>query len=135
LCVRSLLNAQNVKLGFKIDHRVTAEVNLKDYGYSDEQKRQFKVAVLERLAALPEIRSVAIADYLPLDTRYLGITYSVEGSEPPAEEDGYNLQTFDVGASYFATMGTSLLRGREFAASDDEKAAKVAIINQAMADR
>jgi len=135
LCLRSLFNAQNVKLGFKIENRVTTEVNLKDYGYSAEQMKQFNDAFLERVAALPAIESVAIADYLPLDTRYLGITYNVEGREPPPQQEGHNLQTFDVGAGYFATMGTVLLRGREFASSDREGAALVAIINQTVADQ
>ena len=40
-----------------------------------------------------------------------------------------------MGAGYFAAMGTVLLRGREFAASDREGAAPVAIINQTMADQ
>src|SRR5437016_1032469 len=135
LCVRSLFNAQNVRLGFKIENRVTAEVNLKDYGYSAEQMKQFNDRFLERVAALPGIESVAIADYLPLDSRYLGITYNVEGREPPPRQEGYALQTFDVGASYFATMGTALLRGREFAPSEREGAALAAIINQTMADQ
>jgi predicted permease len=135
LCLRSLLNAQNVKLGFQIENRVTAEVNLKDYGYSAEQMKQFNDRFLERVAALPAIESVAIADYLPLDSRYLGLTYNVEGREPPVRQDGHSLQTFDVGAGYFATMGTVLLRGREFAPSDREGAALVAIINQMMADQ
>jgi len=33
--VRSLLHAQNVRLGFTIENRVTAEVNLKDHGSRD----------------------------------------------------------------------------------------------------
>src|SRR5439155_308747 len=94
LCVRSLFNAQNVNLGFKIENRVTAEVNLKDYGYSAEQMKQFNDRFLERMAALPSIESVAIADYLPLDSRYLGITYNVEGREPSPQQEGYTLQTF-----------------------------------------
>jgi predicted permease len=110
------------------------EVNLKDYGYSEQQKRQFNDGFLERVAALACVKSVAIADYLPLDSRYLGITYNAEGREPPPGQEGHTLQTFDVGADYFATMGTVLLRGREFAPSDREGAARVAIINQTMAD-
>ncbi len=135
LCLRSLFKAQNVNLGFKIEHRVTAEVNLKDYGYSADQMKQFNDGFLERVAAAPGIESVAIADYLPLDSRYLGITYNVEGREPPPGQDGYNLQTFDVGAGYFATMGTVLLRGHEFTPSDREGAPMVAIINQTLANQ
>jgi predicted permease len=135
LCLRSLFNAHNVRLGFIVENRVTAEVNLKDFGYSDEQMKQFNAGFLEGVGALPGIQSVAIADYLPLDARYLGITYNAEGREPPPGQDGHNLQTFDVGPDFFATMGTALLRGREFAPSDREGAAPVAIINQTMADQ
>jgi predicted permease len=135
LCLRSLFNAQNVKLGFRIENRVTAEVNLKDYGYSAEQMKQFNDGFLERAATLPGVESVAILDYLPLDSRYLGITYNVQGREPPPEQEGHNLQTFDVGAGYFATMETILLRGREFIASDREGAALVAVVNQTTANQ
>ena len=41
LCLRSLFNAQRVNLGFDAQNKVTAEVNLKDYGYSTEQVEQF----------------------------------------------------------------------------------------------
>jgi predicted permease len=134
LCLRSLLNAQNVKLGFNVRNCVIAEVNLKDYGYSEAQTLQFNAAFTERVAALPGVESVSFADYLPLDTRYLGITFNAEGYEPPPGEDGFNLQTFDVGPSYFSVMGSMLLRGREFAPSDREGAPQVAIINQTMAE-
>ena len=135
LCLRSLFNARNSNLGFKTEGRVTAEVNLKDYGYTAEQMRQFNDRFLERVSAVPGIESVAIADYLPLDSRYLGLTYNAEGREPPSGQDGHSLQTFDVGANYFTTMGTVLLRGREFSAADREGAPLVAIINRTMADQ
>jgi predicted permease len=135
LCLRSLFNAQNVRLGFRLDHRVTAEVNLKDFGYSPEEIGRFNARMLESLAALPGFESVSFADYLPLETRYLGITYQVEGREPPAGESGFTLQTFDVGPDYFATMGTALLKGREFAEADRGSARSVAIVNQATAEQ
>src|ERR1044071_7630984 len=135
LCLRSLLNAQNVNLGFQVRDRITAEVNLKDYGYSAEQVRQFNERFAQRVAALPGIESVAVADYLPLDARYLGIGFTVEGHESEPGRPGFSFQTFDVGPGYFSTMGTGLLRGREFSNADRDGAPSVAIINQAMADR
>jgi hypothetical protein len=97
--------------------------------------RQFNDAFLERVGAWPGIEAVAIADYLPLDTKDIASSYDIEGRQPPPEQQGYTLQTFDVGAGYFATMGTVLLRGREFAATDREGAPMVAIVNQAMAEQ
>jgi ABC-type antimicrobial peptide transport system permease subunit len=38
-----------------------------------------------------------------------------------------------ISPRFFETMGTSLLRGRTFEAQDDERAARVAIVNEAMA--
>jgi predicted permease len=133
LCLRSLLNAQRVAVGFEVRNRVTAEVNLKDYGYSSQQVERFNAALSERLAAVPGIESVAFADYLPLDARFLGIGYSAEGHPPPAGQEGFLLQTFDVGPGYFRAMGTSLLQGREFAPSDRAGAPQVAIVNEAAA--
>jgi putative ABC transport system permease protein len=135
LCLRSLFNAQNVRLGFNVRDRVVAEVNLKDFGYSAEQTRQFNEMFLARLAALPAVETVTEADYLPLDTRYLGITYNVEGQAAPSGANGVNLETFDVGPGYFSTMGSALSRGREFGPTDRAGAPQVAIVNQAMADQ
>ena len=135
LCLRSLMNAQNVRLGFRLDHRVTAEVNLKDFNYSPDQINRFNSRMLEDLAALPAFESVSFADYLPLETRYLGITYQVEGREPPPGQNGFSLQTFDIGPDYFATMGTAVLRGREFTDADRASTRSAAIVNQATAER
>jgi predicted permease len=78
---------------------------------------------------------VALADYLPLEARVLSIGFNVEGREPPPGTDEFHLQTFNVGPGYFATMGTTLLRGREFGSQDREGAPSVAIVNQTMADQ
>jgi predicted permease len=122
-------------LGFRLENRVTAEVNLKDFNYSPEEINRFNARMLEGLAALPGFESVSFADYLPLETRYLGITYQVEGREPPSGEGGFTLQTFDVGPGYFATMGTVLLKGREFTEADRASSRSVAIVNQATAEQ
>ena len=135
LCLRSLFNAQRVNLGFDVQNRVTAEVNLKDYGYSEEQVNEFNAQFTERVAAFPNVQSVAIADFLPLDSRYLGISYNMEGREPPPGQDGFGIQTFNVGPDYFTTMGTRLVKGREFNALDRKDAPGVAIVNQALANQ
>jgi predicted permease len=135
LCLRSLFNAQTVNLGFDARNRLTAEVNLKDYGYSEEQVNEFNARFIERVAALPNVQSVAVADFLPLDSRYLGISYNVEGREPPPGQDGFGIQTFNVGPDFFATMGTRLMTGREFSTLDREDAPGVAMVNQAFVNQ
>ena len=41
----------------------------------------------------------------------------------------------DVGPDFFKTLGTPLMRGREFQRQDDENAPRVIVINEAMAER
>jgi putative ABC transport system permease protein len=60
----------------------------------------------------------------------------IEG-QPPAlkESDKTAVPLRAVTADYFKLMGMALLDGREFRSTDDDKAPKVAIANQAFADR
>src|SRR4051794_40249333 len=57
----------------------------------------------------------------------------IPGVQPPTGNDAIYVQSFDVGPRYFLTMGTPLLRGREFGDADGERAPRVAIVNEAMA--
>jgi predicted permease len=58
-----------------------------------------------------------------------GIT--IEGFTPPEHDPGPSREA--VGPDYFGTLGVRLLRGREFTRRDDDKAPKVAIVNESFA--
>jgi putative ABC transport system permease protein len=63
----------------------------------------------------------------------LGI--EIEGQQPVPGKRGIMVNVTDVGPGYFQTMGTPLLRGREFSPLDGPDAPRIAIINEAMAKR
>ena len=135
LCFQSLMRAQRVDPGFRVADHVAAQIDLNSLGYSDSTGRALQQRLLERVAALPGVRHVSTTSYLPLASARTEIGVQVPGVTPPRGADSFGIQTFDVGAAYFATMGTRLLQGREFAASDDDRAPHVAVINEAMARR
>jgi putative ABC transport system permease protein len=60
----------------------------------------------------------------------------IEG-QPPAvkESDKIALPLRAATPDYFKLMGLPLIQGREFRSTDDDKASRVAIVNQAFADR
>jgi putative ABC transport system permease protein len=87
--------------------------------------------VLERVEALPEVRSAAVVSYLPLRGS-AGGDFSVQGRESTADLDA---EFRAISTDYFRTMGTPLLQGREFDRRDVGDASSVAIINQTMARR
>src|SRR5215813_4779939 len=48
LCLRSLLNAQSIDIGFETGNRITATIDLSSLGYSEAQGRAFYDNLLER---------------------------------------------------------------------------------------
>jgi predicted permease len=130
LCWRSLRRAQSADPGFRVARRVAAQVDLGSLGYTDSAGRLFQRRLVERVAALPGVRHVSTTHALPLAT-----SRTVVGVETGAGAPALEVQEFAVGPDYFRTMDTPLLGGREFAAADDERAPKVAIVNDAAARR
>ena len=133
LCWQSLMRAQHVDPGFQVAHRVVGQIDLRSLGYSDSAGRVFQRRLLEQVVTLPGVRRASTTSYLPLVATRSVTGVGVPGVTPPRGESEFPIQVFDVGAGYFTTMGTKILRGREFDAGDDERAPRVAIVNEAMA--
>ena len=135
LCLRSLFHARSLNPGFEVRDRVAASYNLGDVGYTAAQAREFHDRLLARVQTLPGVRSAALTQCLPLGTEHNGAEVRLEGQAPAPEPSGIAFQSFSVSPGYFATLGTALLRGREFTAADRDGAPRVAIINEAAASR
>ncbi len=135
LCLRSLLNAQAINPGFQVGHRLIATLDLQSLNYSPDAGRRFYEQLLERIKALPGVLSASLATYLPLGGVSSATGVKVPGHPPLPGQDGFPVQHFDLGPGYFVTMGTPLLRGREFTERDREGAPPVVVINQAFANR
>ncbi|MGA9769132.1 MAG: ABC transporter permease [Blastocatellia bacterium] len=134
LFVRSLQKAKEVNPGFITDKVVVFGFNLGREGYTPEQGRQFHRQALERVMALPGIESASIARDRPFAGGFQRSVF-IEGQEPPPGGRGVLVQTNNVERKFFETLGIPLQRGRDFAETDNEKAPKVVIINEAMASR
>jgi predicted permease len=134
LFLRSLMNVSRVDLGLQVDQVVTFAISPELNGYEPARSRVLFERVEEELATLPGVTGVS-ASLVPLlagsnwanDVSVEGYT-RIPGSDPNAR---YNA----VGANYFRTLGTPLLTGREFTPADRLGAPKVAIVNQAFADK
>ena len=105
-----------------------------DYPGSWTRIIDFERELVTRTAALPGVRSVAIASNDPLDAGFTN-SFVIEGREGEARNGQAELATRPVSASYFKTLGVPLLQGRVFQSSDDENAAPVLLINEAAAHK
>jgi putative ABC transport system permease protein len=91
--------------------------------------------LIERTKTIPGVESASLTSHLPLGGVRWGQTVNIEGHQPPPGESGFGVNTMSVGPDYFKTMGTTVLRGREFTSRDIEGAPRVVVINEEMARR
>jgi putative ABC transport system permease protein len=135
LLVRSFIRLQTVPTGFQPEHLTAMTINLPRASYPDRPQRlAFTERLMPRLAALPMMLSVAFSSSLPLDAGLQGTGFKVEGQVVlPGHEPHTHVSIVSPG--YFQTMGTALLQGREFAASDTADKPGVVIINSYLAQR
>jgi putative ABC transport system permease protein len=105
-----------------------------DYPRSWSRIIDFERELLTQTAALPGVRSVAIASNDPLDAGFTN-GFVIEGREGEARNGQAELATRPVSANYFATLGVPLQQGRAFQSSDDATASPVVLINEAAAHK
>ncbi|MFW6198253.1 MAG: ADOP family duplicated permease [Acidobacteriota bacterium] len=131
LLVRSLGALAAVEPGFRGDGLLTARLSLPDETYPDEDSCiRFYESLLERIATVSDVASVALTSAVPLSGTTRSTGYHVRGG---SGEDA-SAQLRAVSAGYFRTMGIPLLRGRAFDGRDDRDAPAVLMVNRALAE-
>ena len=116
--------------GFELDHLLVSTIDLDVEGFTDREADQFLGAVRERLAAVPGVRAVSIADAVPLD--YMPRSQRVSR----AGEIEYTMAgTSRVTENYFATIGTPIVQGRAIEAGDRDGALAVAVVTKSLAQQ
>jgi putative ABC transport system permease protein len=88
----------------------------------------------QRLGALPGVRSAGATNMLPLSGADGRRGVTIVGREPTPDAPT-RAHPRSVTPGYFKTMGIDVLQGRGFTSSDDERAPRVAIVNETMAKR
>jgi predicted permease len=127
LFIRTLANLRAMDAGFRGDHVLLATLNPGLSRYTPERSNAFCADLLQRVSALPGVRSASLADAPLLSWSYVdGV--SIEGT---AEPIGGSLRI--VGPRFFETMGIAIRLGRDFSPDDHAGSAKVAIINETIA--
>ncbi|GJG87630.1 hypothetical protein tb265_28110 [Gemmatimonadetes bacterium T265] len=135
LFLRALDRGRRVDLGFDPSHVAVAGFDLWTSGYDNGKGRLFYRTVKEAMARTPGVVAVSYTRDLPLG-RSNGVELRIDGSAVPrASEHGMPVSYGEVDAGYFEVMRMPVVEGRGFAAADDERAPRVAVINQAFARR
>jgi putative ABC transport system permease protein len=113
---------------------LTATVTLPETKYRTSQQRiDFYRRLQERLGAIPGVLSTSVASALP---RSGAAEEQLQIDGRPLDNDKRQpVLTVAVGPRYFATLGLTLPRGREFSSADLSSGPAYAIVNDAFARR
>jgi putative ABC transport system permease protein len=132
LFVRTLHNLKSMDVGIQTDHLVTFGIHPMLAGYLPEQARDLDARVLQTLAGLPGVRSVAGTTDAELADTSTGNNITLAGYAEKENED-MNVESPRVSPGYFSTMGMALLAGRDFTDRDSLATHKVAVVNESFA--
>jgi putative ABC transport system permease protein len=135
LLVRTIGYLYSADAGFDPGNVITAEIPLTSARYANpENVLQFQTDLLERVRAVPGVKSADLVTTLPLDGMNYTHGFKVTGREPgPNDAGATNYQVISPG--YFGSLGIRLLRGRTFSEHDNSKSEPVIIISENIAKR
>jgi predicted permease len=128
--VRSLYNLKNLDLGFRSDHVLQFSIAPPLSGYDKARSLALYAQLEQRIAALPGVRSVSALEEPLIGQDSNSSNVTIEGFN-----DTPDVQRNSVSPGHFSNLGIPLLQGREFSLADDQHAAKVFIVNEALAQK
>ena len=132
LLVKSFGNVSRVKLGLDADRLVTFTVAPQLNGYKAQRSAALFERLEDELAQVPGVSGVTAGVITLLAGENWGTNVTVEGFDAGPDTDT-NSRLNEVAPSYFRTLGTPLLAGREFTRADIATSPKVAIVNEEFA--
>jgi predicted permease len=135
LLLRSVLAARATNLGFKPNDILSISVDTSPAGYDAARVKTFLRQLIDTVDSVPGVQSAGVAQAGPVaQQNTYSTTVTIDGYQPLKEESmtmGFDM----ISPGFFQTLGLPLRDGREFSWSDDEKAARVAIVNETLAKK
>ncbi|MBP6702971.1 MAG: ABC transporter permease [Vicinamibacteria bacterium] len=130
LFVRSLDAVRAMRMGYDADRVLYVSRIIRGPWPGEEAVRAMRDALMERALALPVVEAAAWVSSAPFVSTS-NTDLFVEGIESTRGIGAFTYQATTT--DYFKTMGTRILRGRGFAASDVKEAPNVAVVGESMA--
>ena len=131
LLVRSFVRLERTSPGFHTENVLTAFVSLPVAQYREPaQRAAFARSLLERVRAVPGVRSAATIDFLPYNGGPGSGGVEVEGHPRDPNEPRQIIWQTRTSPGFFETLGIPFLRGRDIAASDEQGSPGAAVIDE-----
>jgi putative ABC transport system permease protein len=135
LLVRSFDKLTSIAVGFERENVLTTRIALPRSKYKEPAKAlAFQQELLEKVKTIPGVQAAGTINHTPLTGFSMVVFTSIEGL-PPFKKDDPPIGVGVVSPDYFQTLKIPLLEGRAVDQRDVPGAPKVALVNQAFAQR
>ena len=131
LLSRTLVNLYRTNLGFDAESLLLVPINPSKSLSPPKDALAFYATLRQEIAGIPGVRSVALSHQALLKGVWVS-SVSIPSRSGAKQYESHRLVVSD---GYFATMGISLLAGRDFSAADTRDSEGVVIVNEAFARR
>ncbi|PYU37395.1 MAG: hypothetical protein DMG54_33780 [Acidobacteria bacterium] len=134
LLARSFEKLYSIDLGFQKESVLEIALYPKPGGYQNLNLNSYHKQLVARISSLPGVSSVSFGDATIPSPQGWHDTVSQMTAD---SSTGIRLMANAalVSPGFFRTLGIPLLRGRDFNETDDEKHARIAIVNSNLAER
>jgi len=132
LLTQSLRNLEKTDLGIQTQGRLLADIGFRAAGYKPDQLPALYQEIQQRLEQMPGVRSASLSLNTPLSLCCINLNIIIGGRTDKWIEDT-NIIYDRVSPHYFQTIGTPLVRGRDFTDRDTQAAQHVAVVDESFA--
>jgi putative ABC transport system permease protein len=133
LLLKSFGQLRAVNPGFDANRVLAVRLSLPGGRYANGASvKTFYDKIAPRIAALPGVEGVSAASALPLSGLIARTTFNIAGRAAVTSSETPFAQHRWVGPGYFETMKIPIVRGRDIADSDNDRASGAIIIDQAL---
>ncbi len=134
LMMKSLVRLLSVDAGIRPEHVLTMRIDLRTSQYEkDAAILNFWNRVLSRVRELADVQEAAVGTGVPLTNDHSRDDITIEGMALPKPGSFPHPDIHMVSPAYPEVLGIRLLRGRMLTDMDNEKGARVALINRLVA--
>ena len=136
LLMRTLGRLQAADAGFDPTNVISMNMPMSVSQYPDSQRIvSYQEQMLEKMQAVPGVRSVALTSALPLEGWSDGMPFQIQGQPEVELARRHSVGLKSVSPQYLSAIGLRLIRGRWIAESDSAGAAPVMVVNESFAKR
>jgi putative ABC transport system permease protein len=135
LMIRSFVTMMQEDLGFDPHKVLSFQISLPEGKYPEERRRNFYHELLKQVESLPGVVAAGATSSLPMNDGGNKITFEIAGRAPFAKDEVPMADVCAVTPGYFKAVGLRVQRGRDFTAQDNDRAQRVALVNETFVRR